>query len=39
MHPKINELIEIASKKFNVQITTNGYLINKIIDNIPNYFK
>lgn len=33
MHPKINELIEIASKKFNVQITTNGYLINKIIDN------
>ena len=35
MHPDINELINIASKDFNVQITTNGYLIDKIRDN-PN---
>lgn len=33
MHPKINELIDIASDKFKVNITTNGYLINKIINN------
>jgi len=30
MHPKINELIDIASRKFKINITTNGYLINKI---------
>lgn len=30
MHPNINELIDEASKDFNVNITTNGYLINKI---------
>ena len=35
MHPDINKLINIASKDFNVQITTNGYLIDKISDN-PN---
>lgn len=33
MHPLINELIDEASKNFNVQITTNGYLIDKIKDN------
>jgi len=33
IHPNINELIDIASKNFNIQITTNGYLINKIKDN------
>lgn len=33
MHPYINEFIDIASKKFNIQITTNGYLIDKIKDN------
>lgn len=33
MHPKINELIDIASKRFNINITTNGYLINKIKEN------
>ena len=33
MHPKINDLIDIASKKFKVNITTNGYLINRIKDN------
>lgn len=30
MHPKINELIDIASKDFKINITTNGYLINII---------
>lgn len=30
MHPKINELIDIASSNFKINITTNGYLINKI---------
>lgn len=35
IHPNINELINIASKKFNINITTNGYFINKIKDN-PN---
>lgn len=31
MHPNINEFIEIATKKgFKVNITTNGYLINRI---------
>lgn len=33
MHPNINEFINYASKYFNVQITTNGYLIDKIKDN------
>lgn len=30
LHPKINKLIDLASKDFNVNITTNGYLIDKI---------
>lgn len=30
LHPNINELINIASKDFKINITTNGYLINKI---------
>lgn len=33
MHPHINELINIGSKNFNINITTNGYLINKIKNN------
>jgi len=33
LHPKINELIDIASKNFKINITTNGYLIDKIKDN------
>ena len=33
MHPLINELINIGSKQFNINITTNGCLINKIKDN------
>ena len=33
LHPNINDLISIASKDFFINITTNGYLINKIIDN------
>ena len=33
MHPRINKLIDIASVNFKVNITTNGYLINKIKDN------
>lgn len=33
MHPKINELINMASNKFKINITTNGYLINKIKNN------
>lgn len=33
MHPNINELINIASKKFKINITTNGYLIDRIKDN------
>lgn len=35
IHPQINELINIAAQRFNVQITTNGYLIDKIKVN-PN---
>ena len=35
MHPNINEFINLASKNFNVQITTNGYLIDRVKDN-PN---
>lgn len=30
MHPNINELIQLASKKFYINITTNGYLIDRI---------
>lgn len=30
IHPNINELIDIASQKFYINITTNGYLINRI---------
>ena len=33
LHPKINELINIASFNFKINITTNGYLINRIKDN------
>ncbi len=33
LHNNINELINIASKNFYINITTNGYLINNIIDN------
>lgn len=35
MHPDINTIINLASQKFYVNITTNGYLINKIKEN-PN---
>lgn len=30
LHPNINELIDLASKKYKINITTNGYLIDKI---------
>ena len=33
IHKDINELIDIASTNFNINITTNGYLINRIKDN------
>ena len=33
IHHKINEMIDYASKKFKVNITTNGYLIDKVADN------
>jgi len=33
IHPQINELINYASTKFNVNITTNGYYIDRIKDN------
>lgn len=33
LHPNINELIDIASVNFKINITTNGYLINKIKNN------
>lgn len=34
IHPNINEFIDIANNyNFYINITTNGYLINKIIDN------
>lgn len=35
IHPQINELINLASQKFYINITTNGYLINRIKNN-PN---
>ena len=33
VHPDINKLIDMGSKKYNINITTNGYLINRIKDN------
>lgn len=33
LHPKINELINLASSMYKVNITTNGYLIKKIENN------
>lgn len=33
LHPEINNLIDIASKEYYVNLTTNGYLIKKIKDN------
>ena len=33
LHHNINELIDIASKDFNINITTNGYLINNLKSN------
>lgn len=33
LHPKINEFIDIASKNYKINITTNGYLIKNIINN------
>jgi len=33
MHPNINEFIDYASDNFNINITTNGYLIDRIKNN------
>lgn len=33
LHPDINKLIDLASNNFKINITTNGYLINRIKDN------
>ena len=33
LHPNINEFIDIASKNYKINITTNGYLIKNIINN------
>ena len=33
LHPDINELVNLASIDFNVNITTNGYLMDRIKDN------
>ena len=33
LHPNINELVDMASKDYFVNITTNGYLINRIENN------
>ena len=33
MHPNINEIIDVASKRYKINITTNGYLIDKIKNN------
>ena len=33
IHPDINKLIDMASENFFVNITTNGYLIDKIVNN------
>ena len=36
IHPLINEFIKIAHQEgFNINLTTNGYLINNLSDNIP----
>lgn len=34
LHPNINDLIDIGSKDFHINITTNGYLINRIKNNL-----
>ena len=36
MHPKINEFINLASLSYKVNITTNGYLIEKLKNKIRN---
>lgn len=33
LHPNINEFIDVASKKYNINITSNGYLIDRIKNN------
>lgn len=33
IHPNINEFIDYASSKFNINITTNGYLIDRVKNN------
>lgn len=33
MHPKINDFIDMASKDFKVNLTTNGYRLRKIVNN------
>jgi len=33
LHPNINEYIDYASNKFNINITTNGYLIDRVKNN------
>ena len=33
LHPAINELIDMASERYHINITTNGYMIDKIKDN------
>ena len=33
LHPKINDLINLGSEKYFINITTNGYLIDRIKDN------
>lgn len=33
LHPNINELIDLGSKNFNINITTNGYLLDRVKDN------
>lgn len=33
IHPKINEMIDIGSSNFKINITTNGYLIDRIKNN------
>ncbi len=33
LHPQINEFIDLASKDFSINITTNGYFLSKIVNN------
>ena len=33
LHPKINEFIDLGSENYNINITTNGYLIDRIRNN------